>query len=234
MVAKETKTVAKKPTPKAKKYKDASMLLKDGALELSMQRSAKKGKIKKRTVNAALVLWAPLLLLWGGAQASEDVRDVINDNPKVETVLGIYGMIAAVAAFMALATAPIYSNEDASEIFRGQISKLLSDKTLDPALNRELIRLAPVFQDMAKYISEKSNITATEMARGELSDANAERISRGVRQYLLANPDQARKFINVLTIAEVPQQVIDNYIIHYVPDTLSFSMAKKLMDGKAK
>lgn len=225
---------AKKTIKKATKYDKASMLLNSKSLESRMQRRAKKEKGHKNIMNAALVLWAPLLLAWGGAQMSEDVRDVINDNPKVETVLGIYGMIAAVAAFMALVTAPIYSNEEASEIFRGQISKLLSDKTLDPALNRELIRLAPVFQDMAKYIAEKYNITATEMARGELSDTNAERISRGVRQYLLANPDQARKFINVLTIAEVPQEVIDNYIIHYVPDTLSFSMAKKLMAGKAK
>ena len=225
---------AKKTIKKATKYDKASMLLNSKSLESRMQRRAKKEKGHKNIMNAALVLWAPLLLAWGGAQMSEDVRDVINDNPKVETVLGIYGMIAAVAAFMALATAPIYSNEEASENFRGQISKLLSDKTLDPALNRELIRLAPVFQDMAKYIAEKYNITATEMARGELSDTNAERISRGVRQYLLANPDQARKFINVLTIAEVPQEVIDNYIVHYVPDTLSFSMAKKLMAGKAK
>lgn len=225
---------AKKTIKKATKYDKASMLLNSKSLESRMQRRAKKEKGHKNIMNAALVLWAPLLLAWGGAQMSEDVRDVINDNPKVETVLGIYGMIAAVAAFMALVTAPIYSNEEASEIFRGQIAELLNNKTLDPALNRELIRLAPVFQDMAKYISEKYNITATEMARGELSDTNAERISRGVRQYLLANPDQARKFINVLTIAEVPQQVIDNYIIHYVPDTLSFNMAKKLMAGKAK
>lgn len=225
---------AKKTIKKATKYDKASMLLNSKSLESRMQRRAKKEKGHKNIMNAALVLWAPLLLAWGGAQMSEDVRDVINDNPKVETVLGIYGMIAAVAAFMALVTAPIYSNEEASEIFRGQIAELLNNKTLDPALNRELIRLAPVFQDMAKYIAEKYNITATEMARGELSDTNAERISRGVRQYLLANPDQARKFINVLTIAEVPQQVIDNYIIHYVPDTLSFNMAKKLMAGKAK
>lgn len=224
----------KKTITKATKYKEASMLLKGGALESRMQRRAKKEKKHKNTVNAALILWAPLLVAWGGAQMSEDVRDVINDNPKVEIVLGIYGMISAVAAFMALATAPIYSNEEASVQFKNQIAELLSKKTLEPALNRELIRLAPVFQNMSKYIFDKHNMTGTEIMRGELTNENAERISRSVRQYLLANPDEARKFVNVLTIAEVPQDVIDSYIMQYVPDTISFSMAQKMMKQKEK
>lgn len=69
---------------------------------------------------------------------------------------------------------------------------------------------------------------------GELTDENAERISRSVRQYLLANPDEVRKFVNVLTVAEVPQDVIDSYIMQYVPDTISFSMAQKMVKQKGK
>lgn len=65
-------------------------------------------------------------------------------------------------------------------------------------------------------------------------EENAERISRSVRQYLLANPDEARKFVNVLTVEEVPQDVIDSYIMQYVPDTISFSMVQKMMKQKGK
>lgn len=232
MVVKKSKKTA---TKKGTKYDEkSSLLLGKKALESRMQRRAKRDNAHKKRVNTAIILCAPLFAGWMAAQMSDTVADVVNENTKLEIALGIYGLAAFVAALLAITLEPFYSKEEDSAAFEAEISKLLKDKTADATVNRELVRLAPVFQTMTKQIALKNPEVSKSLMNGDVDAWNVDMVANAVREYLTKHPNDARKFLNLFTVAELPQQVIDSYIVHYVPDTLSFNMAKKLMVGKAK
>jgi len=116
-----------------------------------------------------------------------------------------------------------------------EISKLLKNKTADATVNRELVRLAPVFQTMIKQIAAKNPEISKSLRNGDVDAWNVDKVADAVREYLTKHPDDARKFVNLFTVAGVPQEAIDFYIATYVPDTLSFSMAQQIMKkGKVK
>ena len=232
MVVKKSKKTA---TKKGTKYDEkSSLLLGKKALETRMQHNAAKHARHKKRLGTAVFLCAPLFAGWMAAQMSDTVADVVNENTKLEIALGIYGLAAFVAALLAITLEPFYSKEEDSAAFEAEISKLLKDKTADAAVNRELVRLAPVFQDMTKQIAAKNPAIAKSVMNGDVDAFNADIVADSVREYLMKHPDDARKFVNLFTVAGVPQEAIDFYIATYVPDTLSFNMAKKLMVGKAK
>ena len=219
---------------KTTKYSKASLLLKEKALESRMQSRAKRDMFHKKTVNAAIIMGAPLLLTWGVAQVSSNVREAVNENTKLEIALMIYTLVTAAVAMLAMVSDPFVSKKEAKARFWGEISELLKNKTLDADFNRELIRLAPMMQNISKQIAEKNPSIAKRLMQNDLTDKDADKVAEFMRKYLLSHPDDARKFVNVLTVAELPQDMIDAYIAQYVPDTLSFNMAQKLLKTRAK
>ena len=199
-----------------------------------MQNRAKRERFHKRTVNTAIILGAPMLLTWGVAQFSDNVRDTVNENTKLGFALSIYSLVAAAVAILAAVSEPLVSKKNAKAYFKGEISELLKSKTVDANFNHELVRLAPMMQNISKQIVEKNPSIAKRLMQNDLTDKDAEKVTEFVRKYLLTHPDDARKFVNLLTVADVPQDVIDAYIAQYVPDTLSFNMAQKLMKNREK
>jgi len=232
MVVKKSKKTA---TKKGTKYDEkSSLLLGKKALESRMQRRAKRDNAHKKRVNTAIILCAPLFASWMAAQMADTVADVVNENTKLEIALGIYGLAAVASIFLAMALEPLYSKQEAADDFAAEISELLKNKTADATVNRELVRLAPVFQTMTKQIALKNPEVSKSLMNGDVDAWNVDMVANAVREYLTKHPNDARKFLNLFTVAELPQQVIDFYIATYVPDTLSFSMAQKIRAGKGK
>lgn len=219
----------KTPVKKVKKYNDAALMVKSDALESRMQARAKKDKLHHNNTKLAIILCVPLFATWVAAHASDKFGDALNENSKLEIALGMYGLVAAATALLAIATSPIYSKEEVDAKFAKKISKLLQNKQLDARLNSELVRLTPVFQNMTKQIAEKNPRIAKTLSTGNIEALDSDKVAQAVRGYLKSNPEDARKFLNLLTVADLPQDVIDFYIAQYIPDTLSFSMAQKLV-----
>ena len=233
MVVTKSKKIAIK---NGTKYDEkSSLLLGKKALESRMQARARKDKRYKKRVNTAIILCAPLFAGWMVAQVSDKVADAVNENTTLEVTLGIYGLVAVASALLAITTEPLYSKKEAAADFAVEISKLLKNKTADATVNRELVRLAPVFQTMIKQIAAKNPEISKSLRNGDVDAWNVDKVADAVREYLTKHPDDARKFVNLFTVAGVPQEAIDFYIATYVPDTLSFSMAQQIMKkGKVK
>ena len=217
---------------KTERYEDATLLLNEGSLEAKMERRQTRRSFHRGAVAATAVLGLPLLFSWGVSVVSPNFNEAVNENTKLEIAFWVDVVITFVVFMLALLSKPWSSKKGTEKEFMDRISKLLRDKTLDGRFNSELARLAPVMQEFSRQVLKENPALARRLTQNPLGRGDSEEVARLMVEYFLARPKDALKFANVLTVAGVPQNVIDLFYAKCVPDTLSFNMAQKLAKGK--
>ena len=114
--------------------------------------------------------------------------------------------------------------------YKERLEKLLQDENLRADIERELAKTAPMMQDMMRKISEEYPETGKKMLENNLSEQDSKLILEFMRAYMKTHQKDARQFVNVMSAAQMPQDLIDRFIAEYVSDTISFNMAQGLMD----
>ena len=112
--------------------------------------------------------------------------------------------------------------------YENRLKELMQDEKVSEDINRELVRLAPVLENMLKAISEKYPETGKKLLENKLSEQDASQIADFMRNYLKAHPNYANQFVSLLTVTQTPQEIIDKFVAEYVPGTITFNMAQKL------
>jgi hypothetical protein len=112
-----------------------------------------------------------------------------------------------------------------------RLKKLLNDENLRADIDRELVKMAPMLQDMLKNISKNYPETGKKLLENNLSEKDSKLIIEFMRVYLKAHPKDARQFVNLLSAAQMPQDLIDRFIAEFVSDTISFRMAQDMSKG---
>ena len=137
-----------------------------------------------------------------------------------------WGMILGVLAYTGY-------DKDYSK-YENRLKQLMQDEKVSADINRELVRLAPVLENMLKAISEKYPETGKKLLENKLSEQDATQIADFMRKYLKEHPNNANQFVNLLTVTQAPQKIIDKFVAEYVPGTITFNIAQKMAAAKGK
>lgn len=209
---------------KVSKFERGKVMLADEALEDQLK------EIKEKKVNTTFNGY--LMLLFGTLLTiSPAVSGRINDGLERRLFVTV-GAIISFWGVLANITGLIKYKEDYSE-YENRLKQLMQNEKVGADINRELVKLAPLVEDMLKAISEKYPETGKKLLENKLSEQDATQIADFMRKYLKEHPNNANQFVNLLTVTQAPQEIIDKFVAEYVPGTITFNMARNLaMKGK--
>jgi hypothetical protein len=211
-------------TDKVNKFEQGKITLADEALEDQLK------EIKEKKVNTTFNGY--LMLLFGILLTiSPAVSGRINDGLERRLFVTV-GAIISFWGVLAIITGLIKYKEDYSE-YENRLKQLMQNEKVGADINRELVKLAPLVEDMLKAISKKYPETGKKLLENKLSEQDATQIADFMRKYLKEHPNNANQFVNLLTVTQAPQDLIDKFVAEYVPGTITFNMARNLaMKGK--
>lgn len=115
------------------------------------------------------------------------------------------------------------------------ISKTLSDKDLNAKLNNALAKLGPDFKNIMKSLSAENPEIAQKLTEGvSLTEAEANFVVDSMRKYLKAHPNTALLLLDALSAGNFPADVIERFVMEFVPGTATFNMAQKVSKQKSR
>ena len=115
------------------------------------------------------------------------------------------------------------------------ISKTLSDKDLNAKLNNALAKLGPDFKNIMKSLSAENPEIAQKLTEGvSLTEVEANFVVDSMRKYLKAHPNTALLLLDALIAGNFPADVVDRFVMEFVPGTATFNMAQKVSKQKSR
>lgn len=118
---------------------------------------------------------------------------------------------------------------------RKMISKTLSNKDLNAKLNNALAKLGPDFKNIMKSLSAENPEIAQKLTEGiSLTEAEANFVVDSMRKYLKAHPNTALLLFDALVAGNFPADVIERFVMEFVPGTATFNMAQKVSKQKSR
>lgn len=115
------------------------------------------------------------------------------------------------------------------------ISKKLSNKDLNAKLNNALAKLGPDFKNIMKSLSAENPEIAQKLTEGvSLTEAEANFVVDTMRKYLKAHPNTALLLLDALIAGNFPSDVIERFVMEFVPGTATFNMAQKVSKQKSR
>ncbi len=115
------------------------------------------------------------------------------------------------------------------------ISKTLSNKNLNAKLNNALAKLGPDFKNIMKSLSAENPDVAKKLTEGvSLTEAEANFVVDSMRKYLKAHPNTALLLLDALIAGNFPADVVDRFVMEFVPGTATFNMAQKVSKQKSR
>lgn len=198
---------------KTEKYNEARVTI-DGSLEHRLKRDNTLKQLATYLTAAAFGFNFAASAL----EASKKPIAEITSKAMIYTGLGL--LFVAIALIVATSEPFELDGESTHNI--ELILKDLYSKQTNEDFNRELVKLAPVFNSMLKVLAERS----PEPSKDILESVNPEKTANIIREYLKTHPKDAGKFVNILVAADIPQKLIDRYISEFMPTTITFDMAR--------
>lgn len=115
------------------------------------------------------------------------------------------------------------------------ISKTLSNKDLNAKLNNALAKLGPDFKNIMKSLSAENPDVAKKLTEGvSLTEVEANFVVDSMRKYLKAHPNTALLLLDALIAGNFPADVIERFVMEFVPGTATFNMAQKVSKQKSR
>ena len=115
------------------------------------------------------------------------------------------------------------------------ISKKLSNKDLNAKLNNALAKLGPDFKNIMKSLSAENPEIAQKLTEGvSLTEVEANFVVDSMRKYLKAHPNTALLLLDALIAGNFPSDVIERFVMEFVPGTATFNMAQKVSKQKSR
>ena len=115
------------------------------------------------------------------------------------------------------------------------ISKTLSNKDLNAKLNNALAKLGPDFKNIMKSLSAENPEIAQKLTEGvSLTESEANFVVDSMRKYLKAHPNTALLLLDALIAGNFPSDVIERFVMEFVPGTATFNMAQKVSKQKSR
>ena len=115
------------------------------------------------------------------------------------------------------------------------ISKTLSNKDLNAKLNNALAKLGPDFKNIMKSLSAENPEIAQKLTEGvSLTESEANFVVDSMRKYLKAHPNTALLLLDALIAGDFPANVIERFVMEFVPGTATFNMAQKVSKQKSR
>ena len=198
---------------KTEKYNEARVTI-DGSLEHRLKRD-------NTLIQLATFLTAAAFGFNFAANALEASKKPIAEITSKAMVYTGLGLLFVAIALIVATSDPFELDGESTHNIELILKDLYSKQTNED-FNRELVKLAPVFNSMLKVLAERS----PEPSKDILESVTPEKTANIIREYLKTHPKDAEKFVNILVAADIPQKLIDRYISEFMPTTIAFNMAR--------
>ncbi|MBQ1927468.1 MAG: hypothetical protein II179_00180 [Alphaproteobacteria bacterium] len=220
----DKRTDAKKDVKnlKIKGYKKGTLLVPKNSAEAELQKVRRHRRLGALlAVTGVLGMWAPII-----------ADELGVDEKRLELIENMWAIDVVSLLVSSIGVAAIMGGSVDYERVEKQLKDLLTGAMENDVFVTELAKMGPVFQRMLKDLLNRKPALAGWVLQADFSKMNEQFIYGYTHDYLKAHPDDAQKFLSLLTIAGVPKNIIDRFIMTYIPGTISFNMAQEMLQKR--
>lgn len=110
------------------------------------------------------------------------------------------------------------------------IAKTLSNKELNTKLNDTLVKLGPSLGNIMKSLATEYPDLAKKLTEGDsLTDVESEIVVDSMRKYLKSHPNTSLLFLDALLVGGFPTEIVDRFVMNFVPGTITYNTAQKVL-----